>query len=601
MTTITRFAPSPTGHLHVGGARTALFCWAYARRHTGRFLLRIEDTDQARSSEDAARGILEDLAWLGVNWDEGPDYSAHASTSPGREPGESAHIGGDPRAIGPFYQSQRRAIYDAHFDQLLAAGHAYPAFDTPDELAAMRKAAEAAKKTFIYRRPAADDHAAALLRMPTEPHVLRLRMTGEPITVTDEVLGEVTFPAEELDDFVIRKADGFPTYHFAVVVDDALMGVTHVLRGQEHLNNTPRHIALQRALGLPTPAYAHLPLIFNPDSTKMSKRDKDKAAKKAVKDAGITTVTNLIDRLGVDRLSEPMTGGPARPTRRDAHAAALEALTDDDLAAWLKDKQRQLPRDTLTAVASALDLSLPEIDVEDFRAAGYLPEVLCNFLALLGWNPGLKNADGTDLERFGDDFLAEHFETRRIGKTQSKFDRDKLLAFNADTIQHALTDADFAATWLAWAERFDEPLAEWARADGARWMIAAAAARPRAKTLRDARDALAFAFADTAAIRYDDNAVAKFLHKGEPVGLSTLAELREVIASIDPWTPAAIDARLHDFAEHSGLGMGKVAQPLRVALTGSSISPGLGHTLALVGKPEALARIDRCLSACALN
>jgi len=582
MTTTTRFAPSPTGHLHVGGARTALFCWAYARKHNGRFLLRIEDTDQQRSSEDAARGILEDLAWLNINWDEGPAFSA--STSPGRETAAPASLGGDPRNIGPFYQSQRHDIYATHFDHLLASGRAYPAFDTAEQLADMRKAAEAAKQSFIYRRSPDYDHDAALTRMATEPHVLRLHMTGEPITVHDEVLGEVTFPAAELDDFVIRKTDGFPTYHFAVVVDDALMGVTHVLRGQEHLNNTPRHIALQRALGLPTPSYAHMPLIFNPDSTKMSKRDKDKAAKKAVKDANITTVAALIDRL--------------QPTSQARQQAILRTLADADLAAWLKDKQRQLPRDTLTAVADALHLDLPEIDVEDFRAAGYLPEVLCNFLALLGWNPGMKNADGTDLERFDNTFLAEHFETRRIGKTQSKFDREKLLAFSADTIQHTLTDDGFAELWLDWAARFDEPLAAWARADEQRWRTAAAAARPRAKTLKDAKHALAFAFIKTIDITYDDKAVAKFLHKGEPAGLSTLAELRAVLAELEPWTPQAIDARLHDFAEHSGLGMGKVAQPLRVAITGSSVSPGLGHTLALTGKPAALARIDRCLAEC---
>lgn len=577
---ITRFAPSPTGHLHVGGARTALFCWAYARKNNGRFLLRIEDTDQQRSSEDAARGILEDLAWLGINWDEGPLYIPQ--TSPGREPAASVPLGGDPRNIGPFYQSQRHDIYATHFDQLLASGRAYPAFDTTEQLTEMRKTAEAAKHSFIYRRSPDYDHAAALARMATEPHVLRLHLTGEPITVNDEVLGQVTFPPDELDDFVIRKTDGFPTYHFAVVVDDALMGVTHVLRGQEHLNNTPRHIALQRALDLPTPDYAHMPLIFNPDGTKMSKRDKDKAAKKAVKDAGITSVTNLADRFP-----------PSARARKDF---LLAALTDADLASWLKDKQRQLPRDTLSAVAAALRLDLPEIDVEDFRAAGYLPEILCNFLALLGWNPGIKNPDGTDLERFDQAFLADHFETRRVGKTQSKFDREKLLAFSADTIQHTLTDESFAQTWLDWATRFDEPLAEWANADPPRWITAAAAARPRAKTLRDARDALTFAFTDTNDIVYDDKAVAKFLLKND--GLSTLADLRAVLAELDPWTPEAIDARLHDFAESQGLGMGKVAQPLRVAITGSSVSPGLGHTLALTGKPAALARVDRCLAEC---
>ena len=500
--TVTRFAPSPTGHLHIGGARTALFCWAYAKRTAhdagdGRFLLRIEDTEQARSSEDAAKGILEDLAWLGITWDDGPEFTTDSS-------GSDHTCGGDPRNVGPFHQSQRRDLYDAHFETLIEAGLAYPAFDTPDELAAMRKATEAEKKTFIYRQAPGYDHAAALERAKTEPHVLRLRFPETDITVHAQVLGDVTFPYAELDDLVIRKQDGFPTYHFAVVVDDALMGVTHVLRGQEHLNNTPKHIALHQALGFDIPVYAHMPLIFNLDSTKMSKRDKDKAAKKAVRDAKIDTVTALAERL------------PA--TSRDREGAVLSTITDDDLKGWLKDKQRQLGRDQVGAVASALNLRLPEIDVEDFREAGYLPHVLCNFLALLGWNPGLKNDDGTDLERFDNAFLAEHFSFSRVGKSNSKFDREKLLAFNADTFQHGMTDGEFACQWMGWADRFDHALAEWARADPDRWNIAAAAARPRTKILSDASAAIAFARTPIDGITYATKHIKKHLLKVEPHG-----------------------------------------------------------------------------------
>lgn len=594
---ITRFAPSPTGHLHIGGARTALFCWAFARKHGGRFLLRIEDTDQARSSEDAARGILEDLAWMGIHWDDGPMWVDRSWVDRRSEPSfgagsqavgsesRPAQCGGDTRGVGPYYQSQRRDIYEREFARLLDAGLAYPAFETPEELGAMRKEAEADKKTFIYRRRGDYDAAAALARMRSgEPHVLRLKMPGEAITVHDQVLGDVTFPAEELDDFVIRKADGFPTYHFAVVVDDELMGVTHVLRGQEHLNNTPRHIALQRALGFATLAYAHMPLIFNLDATKMSKRDKDKAAKKAVRDAGIETVAALVDRLA--------------STGRGRAEAVLQSLSDADLQTWLRDKQRQLGREQVGAVAAALGLKLPEIDVEDFRSAGYLPEVLCNFIALLGWNPGEKNADGTDLERFDQAYLASRFDTDRIGRTNSKFDREKLLAFNADTIQHALTDARFAALWLTWAERFDEPLATWARADAARWQIAARAARPRTKTLSDARDAIGFALLPDEAIVFDQKAVGKVLHKGEPTGVAVLEQIDKVLVGMDPWTPESIDAALHGFAAARELGMGKVAQPLRVAVTGGSVSPGLGETLALVGKGGTLRRVERCLKEC---
>lgn len=586
---ITRFAPSPTGHLHIGGARTALFCWAFARRHGGRFLLRIEDTDQARSSEDAARGILEDLAWLGIEWDDGPLWGDRLSEpSPGigsqtvGSESRPAQYGGDTRRVGPYYQSQRRDIYEREFARLLEVGLSYPAFETPEELSAMRKAAEAEKRTFIYRQRGDYEHETALARVRRgEPYVLRLKMPGEAITVHDRVLGDVTFPAEELDDFVIRKADGFPTYHFAVVVDDELMGVTHVLRGQEHLNNTPRHIALQRALGFRTPFYAHMPLIFNLDATKMSKRDKDKAAKKAVRDAGIESVAGLVERL--------------RPTSRDREGAVLRSLSDADLQSWLKDKQRQLGREQVGAVAAALGLKLPEIDVEDFRAAGYLPDVLCNFIALLGWNPGEKNADGTDLERFDQTYLASKFDTDRIGKTNSKFDREKLLAFNADTIQHGLTDERFAGMWLAWAERFDKQLAIWAQADTGRWLVAARAAKPRTKTLSDARDAIGFALVPDDAVVFDGQAVAKVLRKGEPPGLTVLEEVGKRLASVQPWSPQSIDAALHGFATERGLGMGKVAQPLRVAVTGGSVSPGLGETLALIGKEGTLKRVERCL------
>ncbi|HEY5658619.1 MAG TPA: glutamate--tRNA ligase family protein, partial [Myxococcota bacterium] len=246
---VTRFAPSPTGHLHIGGARTALFNWALAQRG-GRFLLRIEDTDRARSSEQAVRGILEDLAWLGARWDEGPEWV---------DASDGTAIGGDPRGVGPFFQAERRALYDQQIERLLEIDRAYPAFESEEELEAQRSAAQAEKRGFRYRRAPGWDRAAALQRMRGEDHVVRFRMPEEPVRFVDEVLGEVEFGPEHFDDFVIRKRDGFPTYHFAVVVDDEAMGVTHVLRGQEHLNNTPRHVALQNALGFRVPTYAHMP------------------------------------------------------------------------------------------------------------------------------------------------------------------------------------------------------------------------------------------------------------------------------------------------------------------------------------------------------
>ena len=557
---ITRFAPSPTGHLHVGGVRTALFCWAYARRHGGRFILRIEDTDQKRSSEDAARGILEDLAWLGIHWDEGPTWvPSHAVAGSG-----AASIGGDPRNVGPFFQAQRLDIYNRFLDALVEQDLAYPTFDTAEELDALRREAAARKETFRYRRRPDYDRQAALRRCRAgEPCVVRFRMPDEPVRVHDAVLGEIDFTEEHLDDFVLRKADGYPTYHFAVVVDDELMGVTHVLRGQEHLNNTPRHVALQRALGFRTPVYAHMPLIFNPDGSKMSKRDKDKAVRRAM---------------------------PASP---DALAGMIAAasLSASDLARWQADKARQLPADALLALARELNLSLPEIDVEDFRRSGYLPETLCNYLALLGWNPGQKNPDGTDLERFDIAFLAEHFSLERIGRSNAKFDRDKLLAFNQAAIA-SMDPSEFDRRWREWCERYDPELPALL---GDRFPLAARAVQPRIRTLGQCREPIAFALVPDDGVRYDEKAVEKHLRKGDPRGLDVLHDFLPALESLAEFTPDAIDAAAKAFCENRALGMGKLAQPLRVAVTGSTVSPGLGETLALVGREGGIRRIRRCL------
>ncbi|UCC29124.1 MAG: glutamate--tRNA ligase, partial [Phycisphaerales bacterium] len=290
-----RFAPSPTGYLHIGGARTVLFNWLVARKAGGTFVLRIEDTDRTRHVEDSVRKILDDLCWLGFDWDEGPE------------------IGGD---YGPYFQSRRLDIYDRYLQQLLDSGNAYYALETPEQLQAMREAATAKEGGFRYPRPdplpTIEQGLAA--RAEGRAVVMRFKMPDEDITVSDEILGEVRLAADQHEDFVIQKGDGFPTYHLACVVDDELMEITHVLRGQEHLMNTPKHVALQRALGFAVPKYAHLPVIFNMDGSKMSKRDKDKAVKKG--------------------------------------------------------------------------LPPPEIDVHDFRMAGYIPEAVVNFISLLGWSVG---------------------------------------------------------------------------------------------------------------------------------------------------------------------------------------------------------------------
>ncbi len=550
--TITRFAPSPTGHLHIGGARTALLCWAQARANGGTFLLRIEDTDQQRSSEASTQGILKDLAWLGIDWDEGPELEFEGKT-----------LGGDPRAVGPFYQAQRLEIYNTHIRTLIEEGKAYPAFEKPEELEAKRKEAIAAKTGYKYDRSALsiplDERIARI--DAGEDHVVRLKMPDEPITVHDQVLGDVTVKPDEFDDFIIRKRDGFPTYHLAVTVDDALMGVTCVVRGQEHLINTPRHIAIQRALGFATPVYAHLPLIFNQDGSKMSKRDKDKTAKKAVRDAKM-------------------------------EHSPIGEIGHEDFEGWLKDKTRQLPADWLVELAGALAIELPEIEVDDFRAAGYLPGVLNNYLALLGWNPKTKNDDGTDLERFSMDYLAEHFSFKGVGSSPSKFDRVKLLSFNGDAIA-ALSDEEFARLWHQWSKDHDHGICE--KFTEAELLVLAPAVKTRCKTLRDGRKIIGFALIADNAVEFDGKAVHKALVKGEGKGLELLKAFRDEVQTIEDFSAESIESTIAAFAESHGVGMGKIAQPVRVAVTGVGVSPPLGQTLEILGKDSVVARIDLCI------
>lgn len=584
---VTRFAPSPTGHLHIGGARTALFCWAFARRarldgHDGRFMIRIEDTDQARSSDESARGILADLKWLGIESDLGPYIAADGTI------GE--HDWDSP--AGPYFQARRVAIYNAYIESLVRAGRAYPAFESGDELDARRKAAVAAKQTYRYERPAGVspgvfneerwDRARA-----GETHVVRFVSPREEVVVRDQVLGDVRTAAGELDDFVIRKADGFPTYHFAVVIDDELMGVTHVLRAQEHLANTPRHVAMQKSLvrldnaqPFRTPVYAHMPLIFNMDGSKMGKRDKAKAARAA--------------------LQQRMPGAPAVAVA----AAAAELGLDPALLRGFMDKEND-SLEVAAAVARAYNVALPEVEVSDFREAGYLPEAITNFLALLGWNPGLKTADGKDLEKFDLDFLAAHFSLERINRGNAKFDRKKLLSFNGDYIG-ALSDEAFASRFEHWLHHdrgelhagLPAPIAD-ALGDPARRPVLARALKPRSKTFADALRACSFLLLPDTFQHYDDGAVAKVLRADNNAGLTLLAAFKPRLEGISAgdWTPDALHAAIEAFVKERSLpNPGPIAQPLRVALTGTAVSPGLGETMALLGRESTLARVEKCLA-----
>jgi glutamyl-tRNA synthetase len=608
---VTRFAPSPTGHLHIGGARTALFCWAFAKRNgggggsdSGKFLLRIEDTDAARSSDESARGIMEDLAWLGIDWDEGPvlvarpsGAGASASTSPAPEGRATVRtIGGDPRGVGPFFQAQRLANYNAAIMRLVEQGKAYPAFETSEELEAARKVAVAAKQTYRYDRASYNkipDVAERIRRMQSgEPHVVRFFAPAEAIVVRDDVLGDVKIAAGELDDFVIRKQDGLPTYHFAVVCDDEAMGVTHVLRAQEHLANTPRHVALQKALGFRTPAYAHMPLIFNVDGTKMSKRDKAKTARKALKDA--------MAKNGPDYIA-----GVCAATK-------LDEKTIKDFLAAENDSI-----DTAQAIASFLKITLPEIEVADFRSSGYLPEAILCYVALLGWNPGLKLPDGKDREKFTLREIGELFTLDRIGKTNSKFDRAKLLSFNADYLAQ-MTDEQFAQRWWNWcleeassndaanaAANIDvRTLIEKFRASAAtpatfspRLVTLARAVKPRAKTFRDAIKSSKFALLADSDITIDAAAREKNLLANNQQGLTLLREFLPILEQQPTWQGHALHAAMEQFAKDKNLANpGPIAQALRVALTGTGVSPGMSETLELIGRDSTLTRIRRVLA-----
>ena len=541
---VTRFAPSPSGHLHVGGARTALFCWAFAKGRGGKFVLRIEDTDQKRSSEAASIGFVKDLLWLGIDFDEGPEYEGF---------GGGAH--------GPYFQAERLDIYQRYFDKLLASGDAYYAFESPEELAALRATAKAKNQPFRYTGEVARALApreVALRIARGDPAVIRFHTRAGPITIHDEILGDATLPAGEVDDFVIRKADGFPTYHFAVVVDDELMQVTHVLRAQEHFNNSAKHIVLQDALGFRRPIYGHLPLIFNPDGSKMSKRDKDKVLRKAVAARGLTT-----------------------PPAGTVDGAVFTA--------WLGDKNTQLEFGAAQLLAAALGAVLPEINVDDFRKSGYLPEVICNFLSLNGWSPG------GDLEKFDREYLKKHFDLGRVIKTAAKFDRTKLLAFNLDAIQGMTRDA-FVARVRDHGAQFHP--AFMAKLSDRQFRALCDASHDRSKTLDDLFRTNGFITVADEALDWDPKVAAKVLLGDAPTGLAQLTAVRAVLHGCDDWSAPALEALIKPFADsHAAGNVGKIAQPLRVAVSGGSVSPPIYDTLSILGKTSSLRRIDRCIAA----
>ncbi|MET0599572.1 MAG: glutamate--tRNA ligase [Mesorhizobium sp.] len=466
-TVVTRFAPSPTGYLHIGGARTALFNWLYARHTGGSMLLRIEDTDRERSTEAATAAILDGLSWLGLHWE------------------------GEP--ISQFSRATRhREVAEA----LVKLGKAYYCYATPQELEAMREAARAEGRPPRYdgrwrHRDPAEAPAGV-------PGAIRIKAPHEGETVVrDRVQGDVRFPNKDLDDFIILRSDGTPTYMHAVVVDDHDMGVTHIIRGDDHLTNAARQTVIYDAMGWPVPVMAHIPLIHGADGAKLSKR----------------------------------------------HGA---------------------------------------LGVEAYRAMGYLPSALRNYLARLGWSHG-------DDEVMTLDDMIRWFDIDDVNKGAARFDFQKLEALNGvhmrqmddQTLLDALVATlPYLPNGPALSVRLDERRK-------AQLLAAMPGLKERAKTLIELVDGAEFLFAERP-LSLDEKAAAQLAGETRPL----LAGVREALEGVaDPWTAAAVEAAVRDHATAAGLKLGAVAQPLRAALTGRTTSPPVFDVLAVLGRQESLARI----------
>jgi glutamyl-tRNA synthetase len=455
----TRFAPSPTGYLHIGGARTALFNWLFARRHGGIFLLRIEDTDQLRSTEESTRAILDAMTWLGLNWDE-----------------------------GPFFQAERVGIHRQMVEKLVDEGKAYWCTCSQEELEAKRKTALAEGRKPKYDGTCRDRHLA-----PTPGAVVRFRCPeGGATLMRDLIKGNIVFQNEELDDLIIQRADGYPTYNFAVVVDDAQMGITHVIRGDDHVNNTPRQILLYEALGFPVPLFAHVPMILGSDKARLSKR----------------------------------------------HGA--------------------------TSVMAYQDM-------------GYLPEALVNYLVRLGWSHG-------DQEIFTGDELTSLFDLDAVGKSPAVFNPEKLLWLNQHYIRSYSPDRLVQALrplWPAASDPAREPLVRGVVRD----------LQSRSRTLLELIDGAAFYFAEE--VDYDPKAAEKFL---TPASAANLEVVQMELPRLENYSKEGIETFLRTLAESRQVKLKDIAQPLRVALTGKTVSPGIDEVMVTLGRERTLKRIAGALS-----
>ncbi len=537
-TVVTRFAPSPTGYVHIGGARTALFNWLWARRTGGRFILRIEDTDLKRNTPTATAQVMADLRWLGIEWDEGPE------------------VGGP---NGPYLQSQRLDIYNRYVRQLLDQGRAYYCFETGEELGVLRAEAEAQKKGFVYRRPEClpSEQDAEKARAEGRDVTVRFAMpSGKPIVVDDIIRGQISFDPAELGDFIIQKSDGFPTYNFAVVIDDYLMRVTHVLRGQEHLMNTPSQKALWEALfpDRPVPQYAHMSVTVSDTGGKLSKRERPQTLRTAIK---------AMADVDIDKLAQ--VGG----------------ITPDEVRSFLKGETvPDMP--AVDAIAEHLGVRLPEINIVDFFHSGYLPETMVNFMAMLGWNPGDQR------EIMTRDEIIQSFDLSRLTKSNSLFDRKKLLAFNTEHLR--LTPPQKVLEhFKAYLKYIDSPVQKADDSLLARIIKLCDGAR----TFEDIERKSVFVFIDDNQVEFDEKAVQKVLMKDH--ALEILRQVRDELASLAELSEQAIEEMLRRLAEARQVGLGKVAQPLRVALCGTTISLPIFDSVNLLGRERTLRRIDLTL------
>jgi glutamyl-tRNA synthetase len=469
----TRFAPSPTGYLHIGGARTALFSWLYAKAQGGQFILRMEDTDLARSTQNSVDMVLRDMKWLGLTWDEGPAADGKGSVGP----------------HGPYFQSQRLDIYGKYLEQLKGLGLAYPTFESKEDVEADREAAIAEGRVPSGSFEEASPEQVAEMAAQGKQPAWRFRIPESGVTEFEDLVhGKMRFENRLMSDFVIVRSDGMPTYNFAATVDDSLMDITHVIRGDDHLSNTPRQVCLYRALKLREPHFAHIPMILGPDKQRLSKR----------------------------------------------HGA--------------------------TAVG-------------EYEAQGFLPEALLNFLALLGWSLDDKTTLITVPE------LIRHFSLERVNKHAAVFDPVKLGWMNGQYVKQA-DDARLAPLMQAHFEK-----AGFKGKDAAWYLKLAHALKEKARTLGEMPAENAFFFSRQ---EPQAEAKAKFLAAGGTALAPALAELLKAT----PFDEASLEAALRGHCEAKNVKFKDVVAVLRCGLSGQSITPGIFDTLVLLGKDEALARLQ---------